>query len=92
MKLPEGVRSIASTRATLVMPLTTRPPPLMSGSDAMDRLFLLSECCRDMLGEAIWFMAGANREEALKGVDAFVTDLRHDIRRRTDGKIDGRVS
>jgi hypothetical protein len=84
----ESPRSIASARTTLIALLTTRPLTPLGGSEAMGRLFLLSECLRDLLGEAIWFMAGANREQALKGVDAFFIDMRADIKQRADGKID----
>ena len=85
----EGARGIASVRATLITLLTTRPrAPLMSGGDAMDRLFLLDTCLRTVLTEVIWFMAGANREEALKGLDTFFIDMRADLKQRADGKID----
>jgi hypothetical protein len=57
----EDPRSLANRRVTLAMLLTERPRTPLGGSEAVDRLYLLAEGCRDMLGEAIWFLAGANR-------------------------------
>ena len=90
--MPEARRSISSSRSTLVsllldMPLGTPVLRDLTRCNAIDKLYLLSSSCGDMIAEAIWLASGANREEALRGLDALVHDVRINLKRRTNGKI-----
>lgn len=83
-----------ANRAMLIALLLDMPlgPPAtidISSLSTLDKLFLLTTCCSQMIAEAVWLQSGAQQAEALCGIDALVEGIRANIKRRIDGQIDG---
>lgn len=85
--------SIIEDRAALIGLLLDMPlgePKQVEGLAELataDKLFMLSTCCANMIAEAVWTMALANRQGALIGLDALVAGIKDNLARRVEGDL-----
>ena len=58
------------------------PPVDISDLSGTEKLDAIVMCCSELITDAIWIMSQCDEADAIKGIDALMTDIKANINKR----------